>query len=69
MFKIDLITFFSLLIIGKLELLYSTNSYGPAGLNKPGLSKLLLLTKYITLQLLSKVLANKKCQKKSIPVT
>jgi hypothetical protein len=60
-FKIDLITFFPLLVIGKLELLYLTNLYSLAGLNKPGLSKLLLLTKYIALQLLSRVLANKGC--------
>jgi hypothetical protein len=50
-----------LLVISKLELLHLTNLYGLAGLNKLGLSKLLLLTKYITLQLLSKVLANKRC--------
>jgi hypothetical protein len=49
MFKINLITFFSLLVINKLELLYLTNLYNPAGLNKLGLSKLLLLTKYIIL--------------------
>jgi hypothetical protein len=60
MFKIDLITLFSLLVISKLELSYSTNLYDLAGLNKPGLSKLLLLTKYITLQLLSRVLVNKE---------
>jgi hypothetical protein len=48
MFKINLITFFSLLIISKLKLLYLTNLYGLASLNKSGLNKLLLLTKYIT---------------------
>jgi hypothetical protein len=41
--------------------LYLTNLYSLAGLNKLGLSKLLLLTKYITLQLLSRVLVNKEC--------
>jgi hypothetical protein len=61
MFKIDLITFFPLLIISKLELLYLTNLYNLADLNKIGLNKLLLLTKYITLQLLSKVFVNKRC--------
>jgi hypothetical protein len=61
MFKIDLITLFSLLVIGKLELLYLTNLCGLASLNKLGLSKLLLLTKCIASQLLSRVLANKGC--------
>jgi hypothetical protein len=61
MFKIDLITFFPLLMISKLELLYLTNLYNLADLNKLGLNKLLLLTKYITLQLLSKVFVNKRC--------
>jgi hypothetical protein len=60
MFKINLITLFSLLVISKLKLPHSTNLYGLASLNKPGLNKLLLLTKYIVLQLLNKVLANKE---------
>jgi hypothetical protein len=49
MFKIDLITLFPLLVINKLELLYLTNLYGLASLNKLDLSKLLLLTKCIVL--------------------
>jgi hypothetical protein len=36
-------------MISKLELLYLTNLCGLAGLNKPGLSKLLLLIKCIVL--------------------